>query len=143
MNQTPNNRFAKLFALAKELGMTKELLSAGAAQWTGQASLRSLNGRQLAEYEKGMEMRKRQNYLRRRAAIAKSFQENEFVVAEQRRYLIDLISSVFQDIEVFREWFDRCFAHANERFLSSIEATRVIKALNDMRKRGFKTWQGN
>jgi len=143
MNQTTNNRFAKLFALGKELGMTKEMISAGAAEWTGQASLRSLSARQLAEYSRALEIRKRANYFKRRAIIAREFQENEFIIGDQRRYLIDLIASVFPAIDPFRKWLQNYFTHQNERFLDIETATRVIKALSDMRKRGFKTWPGN
>lgn len=135
----PANRFAIIFGLAKELGMAKENLSAGAAEWTGIESLTSLSAAQLTEYEAALRHRILQQWRLRRAAIAVNFQTHATLGHEQHIYLMDLISAIFKNLDEFRAWLANYFALSSERFITSSEAHRVIKALNIMRQRRFST----
>lgn len=137
-----NNRFKKLFAIGKELGMDIELLREGASEWTGKPSLRSLNNMQLLEYTKKLEAAKKKAYYARKKAITSQFQINEILTPNQRQYLIDLIVAVFRDIHQFRSWLKNYFQAAgiqHERYLSTTQARKVITALADMKKRRFRT----
>jgi hypothetical protein len=135
----PANRFANIFGLAKELGIEKETLSSGAAEWTGIESLRSLSAAQLKEYELRLHQRILHQWRLRRAAIGANFQSHATLGNEQRIYLMDLISSIFRSIEEFRVWLENHFTLSSERFITSSEAHRIIKALNTMRQRRFST----
>jgi len=135
----PANRFATLFGLAKELGIKKETLSAVAAEWTGISSLTSLSAAQLKEYEQRLRQRILHQWRLRRAAIGATFQSHATLGNDQRIYLMDLISSIFRNIEEFRVWLENHFTLSSERFITSSEAHRVIKALSIMRKRRFST----
>jgi len=137
----PANRFATLFGFAKEFVIEKETLSAGAAEWTGIESLTSLSAAQLKEYQQCLRQRIIHQWRIRRADIGANFQSHATLGNEQRIYLMDLISSIFKNIEEFRVWLENHFILSSERFITSSEAHRVIKALSSIRQRRFSTLQ--
>jgi hypothetical protein len=73
-------------------------------------------------------------------------QENGFkpgpgVTPAQGKYMIDLISVVFTSLPDFRKWLGNYFAKGaitHERYLNRYKASSVLKALTEMRKRGYK-----
>jgi len=96
-------RFARLFGLAKELGLSKEDLSAGAAQWSGVSSLRSLSITQVRAYETALRRERESNWKTKRAELAERFEENGYLSAAQRNFMIDLVARVFDgSLERFR-----------------------------------------
>lgn len=132
-------KFATLFGLAKELGMSIEELRLGATGWTGEASLRSLKPKQLREYQQKLKVEISQRFKTKRAGIQKDFESNALLTETQRNYLIDLITFVFNDMVQFRVWLRRFFAPLQtERFLDRSQAQRVMKALADMKKRKYQ-----
>jgi len=130
--------FKNLFGLAKELGMTKDQLSDGAAQWTGQNSLRSLSPAQIRQYEYRLKLQVKGLRRARVAAVEAQFERNEFMKPAQRTYMIDLILSTFGGLVKFRIWLSKYFEISSERFLTVPQTRKVIVALEDMRRRGFK-----
>lgn len=139
----PANKFKNLFGLAHQLGMDKDTLSAGAAEWTGIASLKSLSASQLRQYETGLRERIKQQSRLRRAAIAINFQSHATLGDKQRIYLMDLISFIFKNLEEFRVWLQNHFQLSSERFITSSQAHRIIVALTSMRQRKFSTTHRN
>lgn len=130
--------FKNLFGLAKELGMTKDQLSDGAAQWTGQNSLRSLSPAQIRQYEYRLKQQVKGLRRARVAAVESQFERNEFMKPAQQTYMIDLILSTFGGLAKFRIWLSKYFEISSERFLTVPQTRKVIVALEDMRRRGFK-----
>lgn len=130
------NRFAKLFAMAKVLGIEKEMLSEGAAQWNGQASLRSLSAAQLAEYEHKLQEQVNAQWRARRESMKNAF---AFVHLHggQYNYLLDLLADIFTTPQQFTAWLKRYFDMDEER-VGPDEAAQVIEALKDMRSRGYR-----
>ena len=130
------NRFAKLFAMAKVLGIEKEMLSEGAAQWNGQASLRSLSAAQLAEYEHKLQEQVNAQWRARRESMKNAF---AFVHLHggQYNYLLDLLADIFATPQQFAAWLKRYFDMDEER-VGPDEAAQVIEALKDMRSRGYR-----
>lgn len=130
------NRFAKLFAMAKVLGIEKEMLSEGAAQWNGQASLRSLSAAQLAEYEHKLQEQVNAQWRARRESMKNAF---AFVHLHggQYNYLLDLLADIFTTPQQFAAWLKRYF-DMNEERVGPDEAAQVIEALKDMRSRGYR-----
>lgn len=133
------NRYAKLFALAKQLGIEKDDLSAGAAFWTGQESLRSLNDAALREYESKLSAQISMNFHDRRRAIEHHFYRNPLLSGKQFAYFLDLIADVFLNIYQFRVWLKRYYNIDSETQIDSELASKIIVALSEMRKRGYKT----
>lgn len=134
------NQYQTLFGLAKELGLSKETISDGAAQWTGVASLKSLSKSQLKSYE--MKLRRMRTSLteRRRAQVAEVFERNGTLSQQQFVFITDLVAAVFNgDIAKFRAWLKEFFVLDSERFIDKFTVRKVIKALQAMRARGFKT----
>lgn len=130
--------FKNLFGLAKELGMTKDQLSDGAAQWTGESSLRSLSPAQIRQYETRLKLQVKGLRRARVAAVESEFERNGFMKPAQRIYMIDLILETFGGMGKFRIWLNRYFEISSERFLTVPQTRKVIVALEDMRRRGFK-----
>lgn len=130
------NKFAKLFAMAKVLGIEKEMLSEGAAQWNGQASLRSLSAAQLAEYEHKLQEQVNAQWRARRESMKNAF---AFVHLHggQYNYLLDLLADIFATPQQFAAWLKRYF-DMNEERVGPDEAAQVIEALKDMRSRGYR-----
>lgn len=136
------NPYKNIFGLAKELGLTKEALSDGAKQWTGQASLRSLSRHHLAEYE--AKLRKMRAAMRneKHHAVLASFERNATLSNLQISFLVDLIADVFDgDLNKFRVWLGEFFKLSSERFIDTGRIRKVIKALTAMREKGFKAWK--
>lgn len=134
-------KFSKLFRLAKELGICKEDLSAGAAQWSGSGSLRSLSPAQVRAYEAALRRECDSHWKTKRAELAERFEENGYLSAAQRNFMIDLVARVFDgSLERFRVWLNKYFLITSERFLDSKTTRQVIKALEQMRSRGFQAW---
>lgn len=139
-----NNPYKRLFALARELGIDHETLREGAKSYTGTASVKSFMGRngrlkpEYHEYCTVLQSEIDRRFFRKVAEIDKHIQENQRLHAAQRRFLGDLIAAVFGDIYKFRVWLQRTFNVATERFIGNDLAPRVIKALNEMRARGYK-----
>lgn len=132
-------KFATLFGLAKQLGMSIEELRLGATGWTGEASLRSLKTKQLREYEQKLKAEISQRFKTKRAGIQQDFESNALLTQTQRNYLIDLITFVFNDMTQFRTWLRRFFSPLqSERFLDRPQAQRVMKALAEMKKRKYQ-----
>ena len=139
MSAFNSNKFSRLFGLAKELNMDIEDLRTGAFGYTGIASLRSLNFSQLKDYENNLRELKRNRYAGRKKAIEQQFERNGFLSDDQTNYLIDLIAYIFQNIYQFRKWMGKYFGGVayTERFLDASSAQKIIKALEEMRKRGY------
>ncbi|MFQ5633383.1 MAG: hypothetical protein ACE5I1_31845 [bacterium] len=133
------NRYAKLFALAKELGIDKDTLSAGAAQWSGIPSLRSLKQNELLDYELKLEYMKKVNFNERREEIWNGMKLSPEVSCDQGDYLIDLIANIFKNISQFRAWLRHYKKIDSEQLLDQHSTSEVIKALSEMRERGYKT----
>lgn len=130
----------KLFYWAKQAGISHEDLRAGAAEITGVASLRSLSPAQVNSYAKKLKAACQAQRQRRVQAIAAQFQNTQ-LSPSQRDYLVDLVADIFGEVGQFRSWLSHYFAAGqptHERFISSERAPAIIKALTDMRKRGFK-----
>lgn len=134
-------RYTRLFGLAKELGLSKEDLSAGAAQWSGVGSLRSLSQAQVRAYEAALRRERESVWKTKRSELAVCFEENGYLSDAQRNFMIDLVAKVFNgSIEIFRAWLQKYFMITSERFLDNMTTRRVIKALEQMRSRGFQAW---
>jgi len=134
------NRYKKLFACAKELGISIEELRQGAASFSGEYSLRSLSGRQLRLYEEKLNSTLKNRQEAKRRALREQFVANEFITIGQREYLIDLISSLFRgDVSKFRSWLANSFGIGHERFISKELAPKVLKAASSMKARGYRT----
>lgn len=134
------NPYKNIFGLAKELGLSKDTISEGATQWTGVASLTSLSKSQIKSYE--MKLRRMRTSLtdRRRAQVAEAFVRNGALSQQQFVFITDLVAAVFNgDIAKFRAWLKEFFVLDSERFIDKFTVRKVIKALQAMRARGYKT----
>lgn len=132
------NRFQKLFAQAKVLGLSKEELSAGASQWSGIESLRSLKPKQLVEYETKLQLEIDKIFAIRRQAVFEEYQAHSKQGDGQVQFIVDLIMTVFDgSLEKFRTWLKNYFQLDSERFLTVFQARKIILALQDMRRRGY------
>lgn len=134
------NAYQNIFGLAKELGLDKETVSQGAAQWTGVASLKSLSKSQLRAYE--IKLRRMRTSLTdgRRAHVSQAFERSGVMSQQQFVFITDLVANVFNgDIAKFRTWLKDFFLLDSERFMDKSTIRKVIKALQAMRARGFKT----
>ncbi len=130
--------YKKLFGLAKELGMSQDDLRAGAASYTGVASLRSLNREQLRNYEKKLASIARGNWRRQRENIKKGFKPHETLGVEQYEFVLDLVTTIFSDIAAFRAWLRRYYKRSHESFVDVDEMRGIIVAMEEMRARGYK-----
>lgn len=133
---TMANRYARLFAMAKVLGMDKEQLSDGAAAYTGQASLRSLSTAQLAEYERILQSAIDTQKHYRRLAMRKALPFGQ-IDGSQYNFLLDLIADTFEKPQQFEAWLKRYF-NSSESEVDESQASQIIVALKDMRSRGYK-----
>lgn len=132
-------KYAKLFGYAQQLHISIDELRLIAAEVTGKESLRSLSDGQLRRMENKLKYRIRYNYKTKRDQVRRDFERSETLTSEQFGYLTDLITAVFGNIQQFRSWLGHYFLLSHERYLNSIQARKIIKALENMRKRNFKT----
>ncbi len=130
--------YKKLFGLAKELGMSQDDLRAGAASYTGVASLRSLSEGELRNYEKKLAATIRRNWRRRRENIKQEFKPHETLGVEQHEFALDLVTTIFSDIAAFRAWLRRYHKRSHESFVDVDEMRGIIVAMQQMRARGYK-----
>lgn len=141
-------RFAKLFALAEELGMgtgteAHAWLRECAAQYTGIPSLRSLKKFDQWQLEVQLQEMVNRNWAEKRAYICSQFKHSRHLEDTQQNFLIDLVTRVFGDVPKFRTWARELLGKPekslwNESLLLKFEAKKLIGALVDMRARGYK-----
>lgn len=136
-------RYYKLFAIARELQLDIDELRDGAAQLTGKPSLRSLSNQQLIQYIKNLNYIVTQKKKKIHKDVTDSFQKNEILTHDQIKFLIDLICHIFKGMPDFREFLNHYYQISHERFLTTKEASKIIKALMDMRARGYTTCNDN
>lgn len=130
----------KLFYWARQAGIGDEDLRAGAAEITGVSSLRSLTPAQVRSYAAKLRAACQRQRAERVQAIASQF-ENTQLSPAQRDYMVDLVADCFGNMGQFRSWLSHYFTEGqptHERFISAGKAPAIIKALTDMRIRGFK-----
>ena len=132
------SRFARLFALAKQLEISKDDLSAGAESFTGVASLKSLNWQQQKTYEDTLQRQVNAIKRNKKAWLMQNMESGD-ATQIQRNMLADLIITVFDgDLSKFDSWLKNYFElerHQLDPFLLK----GPLVALTKMRDRRFRT----